>query len=128
MNAPTPLAVLKAALIRAKADESQATEVRRAIEDQILAHFPSDKLEGSVTDKDAGVSVTFKVTRKVTDSDQLGGEWMQLSKNAQSAFTWKAEVNTKQFKALQDLDPSAFSTVAKYVTTSPAKPAVSIKE
>lgn len=129
MNAPAPhIAMLKAAWIDAKANETKATEHRRFIEDQIVALFPSDKIEGSITDKDMGITVAYKVTRKVADSDTLGGEWMQLSKNAQSAFRWKAEVDTKQFKALQDLDPEGFAQVTKYVTTAPAKPAVSIKE
>lgn len=129
MNAPTtPLAVLKAAWLAAKAMEAQANERRREIEDAILTHFPTDKPEGSITDKDMGITVTYKVARKVTDSDTLAGEWMQLSKNAQSAFRWKAEVDAKQFKALQDIDPEGFAQVAQYVTTTPAKAAISIKE
>ncbi len=129
MNAPTtPLAVLKTAWLAAKAAEAVATERRREIEDAILTHFPTDKTEGSITDKDAGVTCTYKLTRKVADSDTLAGEWMQLSKNAQSAFRWKAEVDTKQFKALQDLDPEGFAQVAQYVTTTPAKATISIKE
>lgn len=128
MNAPAPLAVLKAAWLAAKAQETQATEHRRQVEEQILAHFPADKTEGSIADKDAGITVTYKLTRKVADSDALGGEWMQLSRNAQSAFRWKADIDTKQFKALQDLDPEGFAQIAKYVTTTPAKPTVTIKE
>ena len=72
------------------------------------------------------MTVTFKVTRKV-DTEALQASWDKLSKNAQAAFRWSADVNTSTFKAIQDLDEVTFSTVAAYVTTTPAKPSIAIK-
>ena len=59
MNTPINLEELKTAWRAAKAAEDTANAERLAIEAAIVALMPS--VEGSVTD--AGVTVTFKVTR-----------------------------------------------------------------
>lgn len=127
MNATAELAVLKTALIQAKAAETAAKNARLEIEDAILAHFPSDKLEGSVTNADFGISVTYKLTRTV-DTDALQAGWETLSANAQKAFKWKADIDLKQFRAIQELDQASYDQLVAFVTTKPAKPSVSIKE
>lgn len=125
MNQAT-LHELRAAWLAAKAAETAAIEERRSIEDAMLVHFTS-KTEGTVTDKDSGVSVTYKVTRKV-DSAGLQEAWETLNENAQRAFTWKADTNTRHLKALADLDPASYALVADYITVTPARAAISIKE
>lgn len=127
MNATAELAVLKTALIKAKAAENAAKEHRLEIEEAILAHFPKDKQEGSVTNADFGISVAYKLTRTV-DTDALQSAWEKLSANSQKAFKWKADLDLKQYRAIQDLDPASFDQLAVFVTTKPAKPSVSIKE
>jgi hypothetical protein len=127
MNAPISLAHLRALWTMNKQRENEAKEARLDVEEQILAHFPSDKLEGSVTDAGAGITVTYKVTRKV-DTPTLQADWDKLSKNAQAAFKWSADVETKTFKALADLDSTTHSTVCAYITTTPNKPSITIKE
>jgi hypothetical protein len=127
MNASMNLATLKAMWVAQKEAENEAKELRLGIEEAILAHFPTDKLEGSITDADAGITVTFKVSRKV-DTDTLQGDWEKLSKNAQAAFKWSADVDTRTFKALADLDPTTHSTVCAYITTTPSKPYITVKE
>jgi hypothetical protein len=122
-----PLSVLKADWQAAKAEEDAAKAKRVDVERAMLAHFPDDKLEGTVTDKDHGISVTFKVTRKV-DTDALQRDWDKLGKNGQAAFKWSADIDTKNYKALADLDPTTHAMVAAYVTTKPAKPAVTLKD
>lgn len=117
---------LKTAWLAAKAAEKAANEERLAVEQAILALMP-EQTEGTVTDKDTGISVAFKVTRKVS-TEALQNDWMHLSQTVQSAFTWKADVSAKQIKAIQELDPAAFAVAAKYVTSTPAKPSISIKE
>jgi hypothetical protein len=123
---PATLAELKAAWLAAKDQEHAATEERRLIEEAMLAYLPS-KREGTVTDKDHGITVTYKLTRKV-DTDALQRAWEGLDKNAQSAFRWKADVDTRQLKAISELDQDAFILVSHFITTSPAKPAISIKD
>lgn len=123
---PATLHELRASWLAAKAAETAAIEERRSIEDAMLAHFTS-KTEGTVTDKETGISVTYKVTRKV-DSSALQEGWAALNENAQRAFTWKADTNTRHLKALADLDPASYALVADFITVTPARAAISIKE
>lgn len=127
MNAQADLHTLKAMWATFKQLENGAKNDRLKVEEQILAHFPTDKLEGSVTDADAGVTVTFKVTRKV-DTEALQSDWNKLPEQAQAAFKWSADVDTKAFKALADLDSTTHSAVCAYITTTPAKPSITTKE
>ena len=124
MNKAT-LNELKTAWLAAKHAEKTANEERLAVEQAILALMP-EQTEGTVTDKDTGISVAFKVTRKVS-TEALQNDWMHLSQTVQSAFTWKADVSVKQIKAIQELDPAAFAVAAKYLTSTPAKPSISVK-
>jgi hypothetical protein len=117
---------LKTAWLAAKAAEKAANEERLAIEAAILALMP-EQTEGTVTDEETGVTVQFKVTRSV-DTDTLQVDWTRLPRNVQDAFRWKADLDTKQFKAIQKLDPQAFTTLSHYVTSKPAKPSIAIKE
>ena len=125
MNRAT-LAELKAAWLAAKDAERNANEDRLMVEAAMLALLPQ-KTEGTVVDPDTGVTCTYKVTRKASTED-LQNDWMHLSQTVQSAFTWKADVSAKQIKAIQELDPAAFAIAAKYITSTPAKPSISIKE
>ena len=123
---PSTLDELKAAWLDAKKAEAQANATRLAIEAVILTHFtPTD--EGTVGDKDSGVSVAYKVTRSV-DTDALRAGWATLSPETQAAFKWSASVDTKTLKAFQLANEDAYKAVARFVTTKPAKPSISIKE
>lgn len=127
MNVPMNLATLKAMWQTHKKAENDAKELRLEVEESILAHFPTDKLEGSVTDADAGITVTYKVTRKV-DTPALQAIWETLGKNAQAAFKWSADVDTKTYKALADLDQKSFSLINTFITTTPNKASITVKE
>jgi hypothetical protein len=125
MNHAT-LAELKTAWLAAKASETKAQTERRQVEDAILALMPK-KPEGTVTDKDAGISVTYKVNRTV-DTAALQRDWDLLPAHAIQALRWKAELDTKAFKALADFDEPSFKALTPYVTTKDAKPSIEIKE
>jgi hypothetical protein len=120
------LAELKAAWLAAKDAERAANEERLTVEAAMLTLLP-EKQEGTVSDKDTGVSVTYKLTRKA-DTAALQTDWLQLPANVQGVFTWKADISIKSMKAVQELDQAAFEVAAKYITTTPAKPSISIKE
>lgn len=124
---PATLHELKAAWIAAKHRETEANTERRAIEDAMLALLPPAKVEGTVTDKDSGITATFKVTRKV-DTEALKTIWGSLTENAQKAFTWKAEVSTKHLRTLAEFDEAAHAYIGQFITTTPSKPSISIKE
>ena len=123
---PHTLNELKTNWLAAKAAEAAANKERLAIEAGMVAMLPT-KLEGTVTDKESGVSVTYRMTRK-TDTTALQNDWMHLSQTVQSAFTWKADASARQLTAMQELDPAAYALAAKYITSTPAKPSISIKE
>jgi len=126
MNSSADLHSLKAMWTTFKKLEDAAKNDRLNIEAAILAHFPTDKTEGSVTDADAGVTVSYKVTRTV-DTEAVQTAWDSLTVNAQKAFKWKADLDLKAFRAVQDMDPQSFTQISAFVTTKPAKPSVSVK-
>lgn len=127
-NQLVPLPVLIASLRAAKEMEDTAAEQRIAIERQILMHYADQaKTEGSITDKDNGIQITYGVTRKV-NTDALREAWATLHKNVQNAFTWEAKVVSKTLKAIQDLDPRAYAQLANFITTTPKKTSITLKE
>lgn len=127
MNAQTkPLPLLVAELRAAKLAEKLAGDHRLAIEAQIVALIPAPA-EGEGTVKQDDLTVTFKNNRTV-DTGALQAGWDSLSANSQKAFSWKATLDLKQFRAIQDLDPQAFGQLAAFVTTRPAKPAITLKD
>jgi len=126
MNAQIPIAVLVAHLRQAKAAETQAIENRRNIEAQIVSRFAvPDGCQGTV--KDDEFSIKYSVTRKV-DTEALQAAWAALSPNTQKAFKWSADVDLKHYRALIDLDPDNAYQAQGFVTTRPAKPALTLKD
>lgn len=74
-----------------------------AIEEQMLALLPK-KDEGSVTDADSGVTVSYKLTRTV-DAKSCKGMARHPPERAQArAFRWKADVDPKALRGLQEFD------------------------
>ena len=127
MNAlAIPIDVLVAALRVAKTDEETAKARRMAIEAQIIALFPVPQ-GGEGRHKDEEFTLEFKVTRKV-DSDALFAVYGSLPENAQKAFKFKADVSLTAYRAIQEFDPVTFSKVAAYVTTTPAKTSITLKD
>ena len=51
-----------------------------------------------------------------------------LGANVQKAFRWKPEIDLRQLRALQELDAPAYAEAAKYFTSKPAKPSVTLKD
>ncbi len=120
------LNALKGMWVSHKRAEEEAKAMRLEVETAILAHFPTDKLEGSITNADFGITVGYKLTRTV-DSDGVQNAWNDLSANAQKAFKVKFDIDLKSFRAVQDLDHAAYAEIAKFVTSKPAKPSISVK-
>ncbi|MGJ7508704.1 DUF7173 family protein [Variovorax sp. GT1P44] len=114
------------ALRVAKSAESEAKDNRLAIEEQILALFPTPD-GGEGTEKEGDLSIAWKLTRKV-DTDPLQDAWVELTPNTQKVFRWKADVDLKQLRALQELDATAYTAASKFITTTPAKPSLTLKE
>lgn len=127
MNAQTqPLPLLVAELRAAKTAEKLAADHRLNIEIQIVAMFPAPA-DGEGTVKQDDVTITFKTNRTV-DTGALQSAWDSLNANGQKAFTWKAGLDLKQYRAIQELDPESFGQLAAFVTSKPAKPAITLKD
>ena len=127
LKAPT-LDTLAAAWIQAKASEDRARQQRIDIEKSIASLMPA-KDEGTVTEKAGAldVSIAFKLSRKV-DADALKDAWATLPATVQAAFTWKPDVSISQLRALEKAAPLDYADALHFITTTPAKPAVTIKE
>lgn len=121
------LAQLRAAWVQAKTEEQRANERRLQIEAAILEHFtPPESLEGTVTNKEQGISVAYKLTR-TADTAALQKAWMNLPSVVKDAFEWKATPTMKNIKALQIANPEAYALAAKFITAKPAKPYITFK-
>ena len=128
MNAPTPQASLLVASIRAaKAAETAAHDERVALEAQLVSLHPPVSAGAEETFNGEGYSIAFKVTRKV-DADALFDAFPTLPANAKKAFRFKADVALTQYRALAEFDPASYDKVTSFVTTTPAKPTVTLKD
>jgi hypothetical protein len=127
MNAHTnALPLLVAELRAAKAAEKKANEWRLQLEAQLVSLFPAPA-SGEGTHKDEEFSITYKVTRKV-DSEAIQYAWNDLSANAQKAFKVKFDIDLKNYRAINELDPIAAQAINQHVTTTPSKPTVTLKD
>lgn len=116
------------ALKQAKMAEQLANEHRLQIEAEILSAYKElapQSGEGSI--KDEYFNITYKVTRKI-DTDALQMAWDALGENAHKAVRWKAELDLKNFRALKELVPHTYAELAAFVTTTPSKPSIALKE
>lgn len=109
---------------RQKLIEQTAAEERKAIELQ-MQELIDIKLEGSTTfhSEYFDIKAVAKVTRSL-DADMLQQDWQNLPKAVQDCVKWKPQVDTKLLRALEAIDDM---TLARYMTTKPAKPSFSIK-
>jgi hypothetical protein len=118
------IAELTKALRQVKLAETAAKAERLRLEDLIEKQFTKpDGGEGTHTDEE--VKITWKINRTV-DTAKVQVGWDALSKNAQSAFRWKAEVDLTHLRALKDLDSAAYAQAAEYITSKPAKPTIEL--
>lgn len=124
----TQLPSLIADWLTAKEAERAANVRRIEIERQMAALLPITTTEGSARAEANGyaVRVTYKVARSV-DTVALRDMWQSLDPRAQSAFAWKAEVKARELRALQEMAPEIYRTLAGVIETKPAKPSVSVE-
>lgn len=117
------LAELAAAWRTAKEAEKAANTRRLNIEASMLEHF-KPAIEG--TETIGNVKVSFKLTRKV-DAQALMQAWENnLSENSRKCFKWSADVDIKAMRSAQDMDADAYAAAAKFITTTPAKPYITV--
>lgn len=121
------IAELSAQWLAAKEAEREATELRRAIEDQIIqALRVPETLDGTENWNVEGykVKIVGRLNRKI-DTDRLhelaieAGVYEHLS----NLFRWKPEINAK---AWTSADPSITDPLLGAITTTPGRPSFTI--
>jgi len=99
---------------------------RRKVDVEIAALFRDPDIDEGTISKQAGEfkgSVEFGITRKA-DTNALRSKWKDLPLTVQAAFRWKAEVATKEYKALSDEDKAI---AIEFVESKPASPSVKVE-
>jgi hypothetical protein len=107
--------------------ENEAKARRIAVELKMAAMMPADHVEARVKADVEGMRVTIEygVTRKV-DAEKLGALWDALPPKTREAFKWEAKPVLSVLRGIQDHTPAAYAIVATCITTTPAKPSVSV--
>lgn len=113
-------------LANAKRQEDEAKALRYSIEEQIAA-VVGVKDEGTTTQKTEfyKISTTGGVTRKITDLDAL----VQVAGECQDKLIrYKAELNTRHLKAIQDANPALYMDLSRFIEAKPRKATVKVEE
>lgn len=113
--------------LQAKAAEDEAHKNRLAIEVELCKAMPgvSQECTNAIDIRDMRVAVKYAVTRNV-DSDRLQDAWAGIAKEGQGCFRWKAAVDMKQLRGVQQLRPDVYATIAPYIVAKPSKPSVEV--
>jgi len=113
--------------LKAKADEHEAQERRRSIEDQLSEALKvDDRLDAVQTTKldDFTVKVTTRLNRKV-DADlvqEIASEY-GIQDSLSQLFRWKPDINLTAWK---NADKDITSVLSKAITTTASRPSFSI--
>lgn len=123
-----PLAKLAELIIHLKNIETNAREERIRIE-QLIIEKVGAKEEGTTTAEDGNfkIKTVGKLTRSV-DTQAIQADWDNLDPAIQKCFKWKADIDTKNLRSLESMRNDLVPVIAKYMTTKPAKPSVTIEE
>jgi len=129
MNNTRELNTMCRALQELKEKENEARDARLHMEERILAMLP--KMEPESTNKypleDYNLTVTRKVYRKV-DSSAYEELEMELPEAARDAVITKYSISTPTYRKLLESGSDAAGMLNQCITTTDAKPALSIKE
>lgn len=124
---PNELDALASQIINLETEIAQREKLRAALQLQLIAAV-GVKEEGSTTIRTGGFkfTTTGKLNRTV-DSPRLTEAWLNLPKEAQDAFSWKATVSVKALHELEKYRPEVARDLSAYITVKPAKASLSIE-
>lgn len=127
-SATNTLAELAESIIHLKNIEASAREERIRIEQMIIDKVGA-KEEGTTTAEDGNfkVKTVGKLTRSI-DTNAVQADWDNLDPAIQKCIKWKADLDTKNLRSLEAMRDDLVPVIAKYMTTKPAKPSVTIEE
>ena len=127
-SATNTLAELAESIIHLKNIEASAREERIRIEQMIIDKVGA-KEEGTTTAEDGHfkVKTVGKLTRSI-DTNAVQADWDNLDPAIQKCIKWKADLDTKNLRSLEAMRDDLVPVIAKYMTTKPAKPSVTIEQ
>ena len=115
------------AWLNAKYKEAEATSVRRAIEDELVAQFnvPSNLDKTANFEADGyKVKIEGRINRKI-NSDKLQEIAVEhgLMAHLECLFRWKPEINAAVWKST---DPAITTPLLDAITSTPGRPSFTI--
>lgn len=128
-NLPTPIERAARALAAAKNIEEVARDARLKAEADLLALLPSTA-EGTITEVagDLKVSVRYSINRTV-DQAKLSEIAPKVPEAiGKRLFRWKADIEMREMRFLQNNEPDMYALVAQAITAKPAKPSISVEQ
>lgn len=122
------LAELAESIIHLKNIEASAREERIRME-QLIIEKVGAKEEGTTTAEDGNfkVKTVGKLTRSI-DTNAVQADWDNLDPAIQKCIKWKADLDTKNLRSLEAMRDDLVPVIAKYMTTKPAKPSVTVEQ
>ena len=110
-----------------KESERIAQEARYLIEEEIAELLPGPD-EGTESTEDSGlkISVTRKLTRSI-DMDSYE-EVKDLIPKGLSPVKFKADLDLKKYRAIEEANPDLFKVCQKFVSVKPAKVSIKVEE
>ncbi len=120
------LGMLAAELEALKADRHRV-DVRISEVERLILNNITAKDEGTVTEKTTNhkLTVTFKMNRKLDD-----GVWARIRNQIPDNLhpvRYKAEVDTRGIRYLQQNEPDVYLILSEALTTKPAKPYIKVE-
>lgn len=122
------LAEIAESIIHLKNIEASAREERIRME-QLIIEKVGAKEEGTTTAEDGNfkVKTVGKLTRSI-DTNAVQADWDNLDPAIQKCIKWKADLDTKNLRSLESMRDDLVPVIAKYMTTKPAKPSVTVEQ
>ena len=100
----------------------------QGLEQMLFQKLEEQKLskdEGTV--KLDGATVSYKMSRSVDQKilQEYSDKWPD---NVKKCIKWKADLDLKAYRGVQEFDQDGFAIISKYVTSKPAKPSIKFNE
>ena len=113
---------------RLKADKELLDNDIRVLEEFLFKALEEQKIskdEGTV--KLDGATVSYKMSRSVDQKilQEYSDKWPD---NVKKCIKWKADLDLKAYRGVQEFDQDGFAIISKYVTSKPAKPSLKFND
>jgi hypothetical protein len=126
-NAPTAMDIALQALREAKTAEAEANKTRLAAETAVINLMGELKPEGTAKAETEyfKVQVATKLNRTISDDTALAAALP--APIASRLVRYKAALDLKELRHLQDNEPELYAKAAEFITAKPAKPTVRVE-